>query len=122
MNDLDCDIVACTKTHLSSSISNHEIDIDDFCIERRDRGSRHGGGVLFYISNNINYVRLYEFEGQNSEMLWIEITNISEVIIFGVCYRPPGQNALDVNLRRTDHFFATSTTDRGIFIPQRYYL
>ena len=28
----------------------------------------------------------------------------------------------NINLRKTDHFFATSTTDRGIFIPQRYYL
>ena len=26
------------------------------------------------------------------------------------------------NLRKTDHFFATSLTDRGIFIPQSYYL
>ena len=95
IKDLNCDIIACTETHLSCAIDDHEVDLDNFSIVRRDR-NRHGGGVLIYIKNNINYARLVDFESPNSEMIWVEIKNGSKIILLGACYRPPGQNANEI--------------------------
>ena len=49
----DIDIVCINETFLDSTILSNEIAIDGFSVERKDR-TRSGGGVLFYISNNIN--------------------------------------------------------------------
>ena len=117
IKDLRCDVVACTETHLSDAVANDDIAIVNFSIERRDR-NRHGGGVLFFIRNNINYVRLYDFESPNSEMLWIEIKNDSKVIILGVCYRPPGQNAEEIKsfLGDLEHALLAADQKRGATI------
>ena len=47
-------IVCITETWLSDDISNHELHIPGYCVVRLDR-SRHGGGVLMYISDLFTY-------------------------------------------------------------------
>ena len=111
IKDLNCDIIACTETHLSCAIDDHEVDLDNFSIVRRDR-NRHGGGVLIYIRNNINYARLADFESPNSEMIWVEIKNGSKEILLGACYRPPGQNANEIKTFLDDLEHALFLADR----------
>ena len=44
---------------LSSSISNGEVSIPGYILERNDR-NRDGGGVALYIRNTINYELLHD--------------------------------------------------------------
>ena len=46
------DIVAFTETHCDDSVSDRELQLDDFDFVRKDR-TRHGGGVLLYIKKKI---------------------------------------------------------------------
>ena len=61
-----------SETWLDDSISTDMINIDDYLIERKDRGN-HGGGVACYIKRNIAYVRKPEFEMDELELIWLEI-------------------------------------------------
>ena len=42
-------------------------------IERKDR-NRSGGGVALYISNKLFYMRRFEFEHPDLEMICIQVT------------------------------------------------
>ena len=48
------DILVINETKLDSSILDSEVDINGYIIIRKDR-IRNGGGVAFYIKNNIYY-------------------------------------------------------------------
>jgi hypothetical protein len=56
------DILALTETHLDSSISNQQLEIENYKIPRRDRKGRQGGGCLVYIVNSICSTRLKSLE------------------------------------------------------------
>ena len=49
--DLDVHCFSVNETLLDSSISNIEINIDNFSVFRNDR-NRHGGGVALYVHND----------------------------------------------------------------------
>ena len=60
---------------------------------RLDR-NRHGGGVMLYCRSELRGKRLTPLHDDKIEMLWVELILGSAKIIFGVCYRPPNQNAI----------------------------
>ena len=90
INDCDCDVIACTETHLDSTVEDHEVEIEGYQLIRKDR-NRKGGGVGIYVRDNIHFVRIYELESPDAETIWIEIKQNNSALLFGVCYRPPGQ-------------------------------
>ena len=47
-------MLAITETHLNESIDNSELYIDGYCLWRLDRRDRKGGGVAFYVKQNID--------------------------------------------------------------------
>ena len=47
--------------------------LECFCLERKDRDHRRGGGVACYIRNDIDYNRLRELEDDMLEVLWIKV-------------------------------------------------
>ena len=53
--------IATTETWLNNGISNTEVDINGYCIERHDRNSR-GGGVAIYIKDGLKYERKLQLE------------------------------------------------------------
>lgn len=55
MCDREFEILALNETRLDGSVLNSEVEIEGYEIIRLDR-NRSGGGVCFYIRNNINYV------------------------------------------------------------------
>ena len=63
-------------------------------ILRKDR-TRHGGGVGIYIREDLNFKRLPDLEIGNSELMWVRVSWPNFCLLFGVCYRPPGQNNAD---------------------------
>ena len=54
------DILAINESRLCSSISNGEVSITGYILERNDR-NRDGGGVALYIKNTINYELLHDY-------------------------------------------------------------
>ena len=48
------DIVCVVESWLCSDICDSEISLVDYSIVRLDR-SRHGGGIILYIKNNLNF-------------------------------------------------------------------
>ena len=48
------DIVCIVESWLCSDICDSEISLVDYSIVRLDR-SRHGGGIILYIKNNLNF-------------------------------------------------------------------
>ena len=94
----NCDLFLCSETHLDQSIDNDVIAIPNYNIIRRDR-NRHGGGTAIFIIECFKFNRRLDFEDPSIELIWIEVffdNNCKS--LFGVCYRPPGQNATEVNM------------------------
>ena len=94
------DIVAFTETHCDDSVSDRELQLDDFDFVRKDR-TRHGGGVLLYIKKKLGFLHLLEIECE-LEALWISV-KLRDLKSFYICviYRPPNS---------TDQFFDTLST------------
>ena len=51
----DIDIIFINETKLNESIQDHEVHIPGYEIIRRDRLTKGGGGVCFYVKNSINF-------------------------------------------------------------------
>ena len=88
-DEISCDIVAITESHL---VTDTDFVFYDYEILRRDR-NRHGGGVILMIRNGLGYRRRTDLESIHMECVWSEIHTQKGVTLFGVCYRPPGQSA-----------------------------
>lgn len=56
--DNDIDIVSINETKLNESIRDHEVHISGYEIIRRDRLTKSGGGVCFYVKTSTTL--LYE--------------------------------------------------------------
>ena len=86
------DIIAINETWLDSTVSDLECSIEGYNLLRRDR-NRHGGGVLFYLKDNITYSEWPDLNINNVECLYIEVT-VPKLKPFIVCtmYRPPSAN------------------------------
>ena len=79
-------VIALTETWIDSSISNHEIFIPGYSSIRRDR-SRHGGGILLYITESITINSTNTNE--TSELLFVDLRLKHCSIMIGLFYRPP---------------------------------
>ena len=86
------DILAINETFLDSNILTSQLNIDGYIFERYDRGSRHGGGVGFYIRDNLQYA-LYKqdvISQHNIEALFIKLKRPHrDAVLVGTIYRPP---------------------------------
>ena len=86
-------IIAFTETWLNNSINDEEIEIDGYKIIRHDRSSGSGGGVCFYIRNDIAFNIMDAISTGDTESLWINLLiPRSKPIVVGVLYRPPKNN------------------------------
>ena len=84
-------VLSLNKTWLHSSISDSKIQLHGFSLVRSDK-TRRKGGVLSYVSSNLDYKVIQEFENDQPDLqcLWIEITPPKiRGFIFCSCYRPP---------------------------------
>ena len=83
-------IFAITKTFLTSHHPTNLIYINNYTFERRDRGSKHGGGVGMYINDSIPYKRIELLEKILPESITIQVTQpFSRSFLVSCIYRPP---------------------------------
>ena len=84
------------ETWLDDSISDAEINVPGYKVERKDR-NREGGGVLIYIREDVKY-KLRKDIAQKAptvENIWIEISGskaAGDNVLLGCMYRPPSSN------------------------------
>ena len=73
INDIDMSCI--TETWFREYMDDTSLALEGFCLERKDRDHRRGGGVglACYIRNDIEYNRLRELEDDVLEVLWIKV-------------------------------------------------
>ena len=80
-----------TETWLDDTVSDSEIHINNYSVRRKDR-NRQGGGVCFFIRNNLTFNARNDLDHPELEASWIELLlPKSKPILCGVLYRPPNQ-------------------------------
>ena len=89
------DILAVTETFLDSSISDAEICPRNYVVFCSDR-SRHGGGVLIFVRDDLKCLLRHDLNSFCDELLWVELSTFSGPLLFGVFYRPPSQGVTDL--------------------------
>ena len=61
------------ETLIDEKTSTHDLEIDNFVFERRDRSHKKGGGILVYLNNAIMYERLSNLESDDIESIWLKV-------------------------------------------------
>ena len=82
------DVVFITETWLNESITDGEIQLQNYNCFRQDRCGRTGGGVAIFVKKEIQGIRIEKI-GQFQEALWYKIQDNGDSIIVGVVYRAP---------------------------------
>ena len=69
---VDFDILCFTETHLDAAVSDEFLHLSDSfdVLYRKDR-TNHGGGILIYVSKNLNHERMHKLEIYSHESIWI---------------------------------------------------
>ena len=85
-------ILCFSETKLDNSITDSEIEIEDYLVVRRDRNV-NGGGVCMYIHKDTNFKNRTDLHHENIESVWVEILfDNAKSVIVGTIYRPPEQS------------------------------
>ena len=78
------------ETFLSDVVSDVELQINNYKIERMDRQNKRGGGLLLYLHENVPYKRRIDLENDQIESAWIEVRfSNSKSFLINFSYRPP---------------------------------
>lgn len=86
----DIDIIAINETKLDVTVTDNEVNIQDYHIVRRDRTTNGGGGVCFYVKNSINFTIRNDLNVDSLENLCLEIQKPrSKPFVVVTWYRPP---------------------------------
>ncbi|CAB4040147.1 Hypothetical predicted protein, partial [Paramuricea clavata] len=92
------DLIAIVETWLNPTINDAEIlSPSDFCIHRRDRTDRRGGGVMLAVRKPLYSTRRTDLE-TDAEILACEVrpTQKKKILVL-VFYRPPSTNHVYMN-------------------------
>jgi exonuclease III len=89
MTNNQFEILAINESRLDNNITDNLIKIQGYTIVRKDR-DRHGGGVVFYIKNNIAFKVRFDLCYDDLETLTVEIEKPSQkYFLITTWYRPP---------------------------------
>ena len=89
----DVDFMCINESFCDETISNDDISLEGFNIERNDR-TRSGGGVVLYISDRFRYTRRVEYEYNDLEVICLQVHLQFQKDIFVIgLYRPPSTGA-----------------------------
>ena len=83
------DVLAVTETHLSPAIEDHEISIQGYQIQRKDRIGKAGGGVAVYYKVSLDCISIEKYDDCGIEATWLELKVQSQRLLVGCVYRPP---------------------------------
>ncbi len=82
------DILCISEAWLDETITDTQVKVDVYIIERNNR-NRHGGGVAIYIKHDLNYT-LHDDLDMDIECLWLQCKLFSDFSMLLCCvYHPP---------------------------------
>ena len=85
-------VIGISETWLHNN-SPQLFNIPNYTLIRADRQERRGGGVAFYIADNLKYKIRYDIKFEQAEVLFIEVINDQlKNVVIGLIYRPPNSN------------------------------
>lgn len=89
LNNFPFSVIGVTETWLHSTSPNL-FELNNYTLVRQDRTDKRGGGIAFYISEQLQFKIRKEKCIQQSESLFLEIMSPNNKnIIIGLIYRPP---------------------------------
>ena len=86
------DAAIISESHLKKKHPNSCIDIDSYVLFRRDKQRRKDGGVAVYVRLSLKaemYKPPIAGDDSNYELLWIKVSQGSEMTFIGALYHPP---------------------------------
>lgn len=91
------DVLFLIETFLKPTNSSSSFNIPGYTLLRKDRFSKHGGGVAAYCSNDLNYRRRLDLEEDSVEVMWLEVYpyRSKRSLLLAGCYRPPSSSKDD---------------------------
>ena len=87
--DLKCNILALTETHLHCEIKDAEIQMEGFQLYRVDRENRQRGGVALYLRNDIAAETIELSRGSDSYIEHIMVHIKKYNLVVANVYKPP---------------------------------
>ncbi|XP_072165199.1 uncharacterized protein [Diadema setosum] len=92
LNNFEFSVIGISETWLHQN-SPDIFNLPNHKLVRADRQGKRGGGVAFYIAQNLQFKIRSEITLRYAETLFIEIENpLSKNVIIGLIYRPPDLN------------------------------
>ena len=84
------DVFGFCETFLTENVSDHELNIQNYVFERKDRSDKYGGGIIIYIAEKVPYKRRRDLETNDIESVWIEfVYPNTKAFLINCLYRPP---------------------------------
>ena len=84
-------IMGICETFLDGNVADNEICIEGYTTVKKNR-NRHGGGVILYIKEGIQYNEITNLAGSEVESVWANIQCDKQQLALGIMYRPPSSN------------------------------
>ena len=106
-------VIGISESKLDDSVLSSEIHIDNYNTLRCDR-NRHGGGVVCYIRNDINFDFKPFFPPEIENVFFEILLPNTKPIVVGIIYRPPSQSEF-LEIINT-HFNTLDTNNGEIYI------
>lgn len=92
LNNFNFSVIGVSETWLHHD-SPQLFNLPNYTLIRADREGRRGGGVAFYIADNLKFKVRYDIKFEQTEILFIEIDNDKlKNCVIGLIYRPPDSN------------------------------
>ena len=91
VTECNFDIMGICETFLDDNVADNEICIEGYTTVKKNR-NRHGGGVMLYIKEGIQYNEITNLAGSEVESVWANIQCDKQQLALGIMYRPPSSN------------------------------
>ena len=106
-------ITGITESKVDESVTNSELNINNYVLIRNDR-NRKGGGVACYIREDINFTQKFVFNDKIENIFIGILLPKTKPFTVSIFYRPPNKSKFLENI--SDDFSKLHTENNDIFV------
>lgn len=90
--------ISISESWLDNSLAEKLYTINNYTVISRKDRDRHGGGIILYARDDIDYSRREEFEKTGIDSIWVSTTHsTNKKSIFGFFYRTPSMKKAELD-------------------------